>query len=188
MVTLRPMTMAATRAQVVGALLTVLTLCACANDATPPPSASTRTQGLDEVLLPTPSAPTPPAARAKPPRSGDSAVWQVAERASIEATATGFTADVSRLACNSGVTGKVLAPSVEETPTTIIVTFAVAPVRPGAKDCQSNNSVPHVVRLREPLGDRVLVDGSCLPGGDAETTNLCNREGVRYDGRAFSAF
>lgn len=171
----------------VGSVLLILTLTACTDGATPPPSSSEGTQqGLDEVLLPTPSTPTAPAVGEKPPRSRESAVWEVAERASIDATATTFTADVSRLACSSGVTGKVFAPSVDETATTVVVTFTVAPLGPGGQTCQSNNFVPYVVRLQAPLGDRLLVDGACLPGGDAKTTRLCRRDGVRYQhGRSY---
>lgn len=182
------MTMAATRAHLAGTALLLLTLTACTDDSTPPSSVETTPKGLDEVLLPTPSTPTPPAARAETPRSGDRAVWEVADGASIEASATAFTAHVARLACNSGVTGKVLDPSVEETATTVVVTFTVAPARPGAKTCQFNNTVPHVVRLEAPLGDRVLVDGACLPRGGARTTSLCSRDGVRYQGGAFRAW
>ena len=45
----------------------------------------------------------------------------------------------------------------------------VAEVEPligkGARTCQNNDSVQVVVELEEPIGDRDLVDGSCLNNG-----------------------
>ena len=31
-----------------------------------------------------------------------------------------------------------------------------------------------------PLGDRRMVDGQCLSGGEAETTSLCTTGGIRF--------
>ena len=111
---------------------------------------------------------------------GDVAVWRVARRAQLDDATTEFTANVSRLACNGGVTGEVLPPTIEAGEDTVTVTFAVAPQDLGAHTCESNNWVPHLVRLGEPLGDRMLVDGACSSGSDAASTVFCTRGGVRF--------
>lgn len=70
---------------------------------------------------------------------------------------------VSRIACNSGVTGEVLAPDVQIRDSDVVVTFTVQP----------ENAGPYEVRLNEPIGNRPLIDGQCLPGGEALDTSLC---------------
>ncbi|GAA5142066.1 hypothetical protein GCM10023340_04950 [Nocardioides marinquilinus] len=109
----------------------------------------------------------------------DAAVWRLSGDALPRPGDTEVATTVSRLGCNSGVTGEVLEPDVVYGPTAIIVTFSVVADR-GEATCQSNREVPVVVRLVEPIGDRELVDGRCLPGGAAETTTLCARDGRRW--------
>ncbi len=60
------------------------------------------------------------------------------------------------------------------------MTFSVAPAGPGGANCQGNNEVAYLVHLGEPLLDRKLVDGQCLPGGDAVTTAFCVPDSTRY--------
>lgn len=119
-----------------------------------------------------------------PLRTGAVATWRLARGQAIDADATAFTAEVSRLECNSGVTGEVFAPTVVESDDRVVVTFTVAPSARRAATCQGNAPVPADVRLEAPIGDRVLVDGACEPGGGAVTTSLCSREGVRFRGAA----
>jgi hypothetical protein len=111
---------------------------------------------------------------------GDAAVWDLAPNSVIERSSTTFTALVSRLACNSGVTGKVQAPEIQMSESAVVVTFSVAPAEPGGGDCQGNKEVAHEVVLGEPLLDRDLVDGQCLPGGEAVTTSHCVPGPTRY--------
>lgn len=123
------------------------------------------------------------AVTAAPPRAdGEAAVWEVDPAEEIDESSTTFTALVSRLGCNGGVTGQVLDPVVESDATQVVVRFAVAPKEPGAANCQGNDLVPVEVDLGEPLGDRSLVDGECLPGGEAPGTAFCDPDGVRFDG------
>ncbi len=113
---------------------------------------------------------------------GDAAVWRIAPKQHLSTSTTRFKALVTRLECNSGVTGKVLRPTVKASESTVVVTFAVSRDEDRAGDCQSNEWVPYQVNLGEPLGDRALVDGECLPGGEASTTTLCRRDGIRFEG------
>ena len=106
-------------------------------------------------------------------------MWTVEPSQRLDPSSTGFTALVSRLACNSGVTGEVYAPKVQVGEDEIIVTFSVAPTE-GAQSCPSNDLVPHRVDLGEPLGDRSLVDGQCRPGAKASTTSFCLAGSARY--------
>ena len=112
--------------------------------------------------------------------NGDAAVWNLGPSSSIDRSSTTFTALVSRLGCNSGVTGKVLAPDIESSESAVVVTFSVVPAEPGGGNCQGNKEVAYEVVLEEPLLDRELVDGQCLPGGEAVTTSLCVPDSTRY--------
>lgn len=110
---------------------------------------------------------------------GDPAVWAVAPGKRPAPTSTTFTAAVSRLGCNSGVTGEVLEPRIEYSPSDITVTFQVAADRDGGL-CPSNLPVEVQVNLTEPIGDRDLIDGQCRPDAAAATTSFCTgSKGVR---------
>jgi hypothetical protein len=111
---------------------------------------------------------------------GDAATWQLGPEQSLQSTSTGFTALVSRLGCNGGVTGQVLAPEIHPSQSEIVVTFRVAPKEPGAAPCPSNNQVPYEVDLGEPLRGRAVVDGQCLPGGEAADTADCADGPTRF--------
>ena len=107
--------------------------------------------------------------------SGEAApgVWELDPAQPAPRTATSVTALVTRLGCNGGVTGEVVRPHVEMTASQIVVTFQVTPRDPEAATCPSNQPVLYLVELGEPVGGRRLVDGRCLPGGEAEATSLC---------------
>ncbi|WP_435743063.1 hypothetical protein [Nocardioides sp. SYSU DS0663] len=128
-----------------------------------------------EVTAPKPESRPDPAAG-----PGDPAVWHVADAAGLTASTTTLTADVQRLGCNSGVTGRVLSPVVEYSPTQVVVTFEVE-ADPDGGDCPGNRAVPYDVELAEPLGDRALVDGQCRPGEAAATTSHCSSGGLRWE-------
>jgi hypothetical protein len=89
---------------------------------------------------------------------------------------------VSRLGCNNGVTGTVLAPDVQSRPDSVIVTFrvVVAPNHSGIANCQSNNWVRYDVKLGEPVAARVILDGQCLFDGEAERTGFCQPNALRW--------
>ena len=90
--------------------------------------------------------------------------WHLAPQQSLQDSSTTFVALVSRVACNNGVTGEVLAPDVRMTGTEVIVTFTVAAKPNEPAPCQGNDEVPYQVDLGEPLGGRALVDGVCRIG------------------------
>lgn len=109
------------------------------------------------------------------PEEGDTATWDVDPIRPPSPTSSTFTAVVSRLGCNSGVTGTVLRPGVQITDTEVVVTFTVESDPDGGR-CPSNDRVPYEVDLGQALGDRTLVDGSCI-GGEAATTSFCSANG-----------
>ncbi|MEV4704635.1 hypothetical protein [Actinoplanes sp. NPDC049316] len=123
-------------------------------------------------------ADTPEPSGALDPRAaasggGDPAAWYVAPEQNLQESSTAFTALVTRVACNNGVTGEVLPPEVRLTPTEVIVTFQVA----AAKDqefapCQGNDKVPYDVELGEPVNGRSLVDGLCLSADRAVARSI----------------
>jgi hypothetical protein len=125
-----------------------------------------------------------PASSSSPPLSdpepGDPAMWSVDPDAPPSRTASTFTARVTRLGCHGGVPGEVLRPRVVVTDDQVVVTFTVA-TDVGTFTCPGNDRVPYEVDLGAPLGDRILVDGTCSPGGEAATTTLCGEHGgVRW--------
>jgi hypothetical protein len=110
----------------------------------------------------------------------DTAVWFLKEDQILQASSTRFTALVLRSGCNGGVTGQVLAPQIRFSDSEVVVTFTVASDQPPGGDCQMNDLVPYEVDLGELLQGRTLVDGECLPGGEAAATALCNGTSVRF--------
>jgi hypothetical protein len=121
---------------------------------------------------------SPPAPLASP--GGDAAVWFLGPDQKLRDSSTRFVAVVSRLGCNGGVTGEVLAPEIRRGESEIVVTFAVDPRQPGPAPCQGNDPVPYEVDLGEPLGHRSLVDGECLARGEAVSTSFCSSGARRH--------
>jgi hypothetical protein len=107
------------------------------------------------------------------------ATWTVRAGHQVGPETTSFTALVSRLGCNNGVTGDVHEPDVSAEDEVVVVTFSVDPIETDAS-CPDNDEVPYEVVLPEPLGDRSLVDGQCESDTDASRTALCEPDGVRY--------
>jgi hypothetical protein len=67
-------------------------------------------------------------------------------------------------ACNGGtlVVGRMSAPAIIYGPTTVVVTMQVRGLE-GAQSCPLGPGTPLLVHLREPLGDRTLLDGGREP-------------------------
>lgn len=76
------------------------------------------------------------------------------------------------LATDSGCTGgepvgtRLLPPSITYTEHEVLIVFAARPRGEGGGTCQSKPPTEAVVRLREPLGDRRLVDAGVFPPVD----------------------
>lgn len=145
-------------------------------DPTGLPSATDPSPGTDPTVGTDSSPANEPAPPRGVPEAGDPATWIVDVARPPSPTSSSFTALVSRLGCNGGVTGTVLRPGVVITETEVVVTFTVE-ADPDGGFCPSNEQVPYVVDLGQPLGARALVDGVCLDG-EASTTTFC-REGSR---------
>lgn len=107
------------------------------------------------------------------------ALWRLAPGAAIGADVTRIDVLVSRVGCNSGVTGDVLEPDIRESPDEVVVTFRVSPGEPAEADCPDNAAEPYTLVLDDPLGQRRLVDGGCLGGAAAAGTSECKDGGVR---------
>ena len=94
---------------------------------------------------------------------GDPAVWAVDPTSPTTESSQTFTALVMRIGCAGGRTSEVFDPNIDADDDEIIITFTVAPIS-GDQECPSNDAVPFVVELDEPIGDRRLVDGACRSG------------------------
>jgi hypothetical protein len=110
--------------------------------------------------------------------AGDAAVWHLAAAESLSAASDSFTAVVTRLGCSGGVTGEVYEPDIAIGDSDIVVTFSVEPVDGG--ECPSNDEVPFVINIGEPIGERRLVDGACLDEGEAASTSFCEAGPERW--------
>lgn len=97
-----------------------------------------------------------------PPKGLSNATWSPTKPVA-PATAT-FTALVEEIGCAGGQppTGRVKEPVVSYTEKTVVVTFFVVPLG-GTRTCPGAPPEPYEVTLREPLGDRTLLDGSAYP-------------------------
>lgn len=136
-----------------------------------------------ETWVWTPGSPSSPSSSPSTSvvEEGDPAVWTLPRASRPDPTTTSLEVDVSRLGCNSGVTGRVLAPVVDYRATEVIVTFEVEADSDGGR-CQGNDAVPWRLVLDQPLGDRALVDGACLIDGAATGTSHCQPyNGVRFE-------
>jgi hypothetical protein len=107
------------------------------------------------------------------PKLDQAAAWFIDRNSAVSAASTEFTADVVRLSCSGGVIGTVQQPSIHEDAAQVVVTFMVEAMPPGNYACPGNGRVPTVVQLHDPIGQRQLVDGACLPGGAAVSTSDC---------------
>ena len=123
---------------------------------------------------------TVPAACGALPGSTASAVWNLAPGQDLDARTTTVDVLVTRVGCNSGVTGTVVKPEIQLEDDRVIVAFSVQPGEPASADCQGNPEVAYSLTLPEPLGSRQLVDGQCLTDEDAARTVFCDDGGVRY--------
>lgn len=83
---------------------------------------------------------------------------------------------VTEVECNSGedARGRVQEPAVIRSPESVTVIFTVV-ARLGGHTCPSNPATPFHLVLPEPLGDRLLLDGSSIPPRDATECepNVC---------------
>jgi hypothetical protein len=112
---------------------------------------------------------------------GDGAVWMVSP-GMVTSDSTEVVAEVRRLGCAGGMTGRVLEPKVVVRGDEIVITFEVATpigrLNTGIV-CASNDVKSFVVNLGEPVGDRRLVDGACERRSPVRDP-WCADDGVRW--------
>lgn len=82
-----------------------------------------------------------------------------------DAETTTFTTLVMERMCASGqaMGARLQRPSITYGEDSVFVVFAAIPLGGDFQTCQSNPSMRAVVELREPLGDRELLDGAFYP-------------------------
>ena len=165
-VIVRPTTMRPRNAWAVSVL--ALGLAGCSGSAT-----SAETSGATTIVS-SPSASTPSADE----RDRATATWEIAPSQALDSGSTRFATLVTRLECNSGVTGTVNPPAIRVTADKVVITFTVSPGPPRPAHCQTNDAVAYVVDLPSPLGSRALVDGACATA-EAARTRFCKDRGVR---------
>lgn len=100
---------------------------------------------------------------APPQVEGDTATWELLDESDVSTKSTSLEVGVTRLECASGVTGELLDPVIVYESDQVVITIDAALNGTGGADCQGNDVVPVTVELSEPLGERKLTDGACVP-------------------------
>ena len=102
------------------------------------------------------------------PDGANLAVFRVAPGEELAPESTEIDVLVTELVCNSGqdARGRIRPLSIAPAAGTITVIFTVVP-RQGDHECPGNPDTPYTLELADPLGDRVLLDGSEVPPRDA---------------------
>ncbi|MDV2975951.1 UNVERIFIED_CONTAM: hypothetical protein Q9R71_02040 [Actinomycetes bacterium ARC8] len=111
------------------------------------------------------------------------AQWALIDPSGVNASSTSLELGVMGLACASGKTGDVTAIHVDLADGQIAIGIAVEPLEGEAQDCQGNETVPYTLELGEPVGDRVLIDASCLDRAEQQAPN-CSDGGIRWSSPA----
>ena len=98
------------------------------------------------------------------------AQFRVADYERVTAETTEMDVLVLESACTSGedARGRIVEPTIVSDSESVTVVFATVPLE-GAADCDITPETPFVLELPEPLGERVLLDGSQVPPRDATT-------------------
>ena len=105
---------------------------------------------------------------ARTPASLGFAPWRLEPAGRPAADSTRLSISAREEACADGRApgGRLLAPVVDETATTVTVTLLV--VRLPSADCPGNPRFPVEVALSRPVGSRALLDGSSYPAARRE--------------------
>jgi len=90
--------------------------------------------------------------------------WALTEDADVGPGTVEFSAMVTEVQCAGGQSseGRIAGPEISYTDETVTVTLGVRRLS-GANSCPGNPPTAVTVRLDEPLGDRVLLDGGTDP-------------------------
>lgn len=108
------------------------------------------------------------------------ASWQLEQPESLNANSTTLSLAVSRQECAGGVTGELREPQIRYEAKQILISIQVDELADGPQTCQDNAVVQTSVELDKPIGERSLVDESCL--ADAATTlSECSTNGIRWE-------
>ncbi|HEX6139908.1 MAG TPA: hypothetical protein VF013_05510 [Candidatus Limnocylindria bacterium] len=118
------------------------------------------------LILP-PNDPSP----SEPAIGVGTATWALSADEEIGPETQSFTAFVTERDCASGRSsqGRIVGPSIDYEADAVVVTFGVRGLG-GVQSCPSNPATRVEVRLREPLGQRALLDGGL---GDRQEPPVC---------------
>lgn len=100
----------------------------------------------------------------------NAATWRLPRDEAIGPGTTVFRARVTEIPCVGGQPSddRLQPPIVVYGEETVLVAFVVTPPADGGGDCPGNPPASVEVELREPLGNRILLDGGVLPPHDPD--------------------
>jgi hypothetical protein len=98
-------------------------------------------------------------------RGGD---WVLAQGQRVDEATTSFFVDVTEIECASGQEAgdRLRPPMIAYDPYRVVILFTLLPPPGQVFECPGNPSTRVEVELREPLGNRELIDGSRAPWQD----------------------
>lgn len=105
--------------------------------------------------------------------------WALLDPGAVTNRSTSLELGVIRVGCAGGETGNVSGSRVDYQSEKVIVTVSVEPQSDGPQNCPENETVPFQLVLEQPLGERELIDGTCI-GQKQENTVMCSDHGVRW--------
>lgn len=106
-------------------------------------------------------------------QGANAATWRLAPGETVSSATTSFLAEVTELACASGISSadRLRPPVIAYDPERVLVIFSVLPLPGDAQECVANPASTVRVELAEPIGARQLLDGGVFPWGDPDPTS-----------------
>ena len=106
--------------------------------------------------------------------------WAPLDPGAVTSRSTIIDVGVVRAECAGGETGNITEARVDYQSEKVIVVLSLEPVPEAAQDCPENETVPFQLLLDQPLGERELIDGTCMDN-EYEKTVMCSDQGVRWN-------
>ena len=132
------------------AVFAVLAAVLAGCDTSPSPEIADGEQSPGRTLAPEETTPSP-----------EIADWEPAPAETLTAETQTVEILVHERACASGDTaeGRITEPDVDYRDDAVVVTIRVQP-KSGVQECPANPTTPYTLQLKEPLGDRELLEGT----------------------------
>ncbi len=113
------------------------------------------------------------------PTGSVTAAWDLRTPQKVTPDSTSLDVDVYRLECSGGTTGTVEEPNVTYEPERILIRGLLSDLPDGSYTCLGVSPAPATIELSEPVGNRTIMDASCLEEDNTDLTG-CEDQGIRW--------